>query len=400
MEDNIDIIELSEIEDKMIQDMVKDLGIGNKEEAVAPEVQSNFSSKLAPENLLENDEVKKVFLNGELKFSRTIEDIPLTQLIEADDSLNFFSYPDDEEFVEMAHSIETYGVINPIIVIWDEKIGKYVVLIGRTRYIVVKSLFVNSRLDKYSTVPSIVLDSTTDASLIQGMIISSNLKYRKIPREILIKSIFTLDSIIRQNKKFRNEINIAETIAKRAGISRTTVNNYMALKSLCPLAMDLVNKRIMKLKIAKILAKQDHEKQKFVVETLGNDINDIHKVISLIRGPVTSVYDEELKKAVPDTWERRIEFTKRMVPPVAQLTIKLPCEAVGGCLEVVLDYKRKFGIENKYTEKEINHDFKIKTDERIMAQYVKRGYVKQEVFNKIKKKEKKNQELDLNSLLG
>ena len=400
MDENIDIIELSELEDEIIQNMVRDLGINNSEEPIVWEKEIKISSEPASENLLENDEKNMDFFNGELKFSRTIENIPLSQLVEVDDSLNFFSYPDDEEFIEMAHSIETYGVINPLIVIWSEDIGKYKVLIGRSRFIVVKGLYANSKLEKYSTLPCIILDSATDESLIQGMIITSNLKYRKIPRETLIKSIFTLEDVLKKNKRSRNDLNIANSIAKRAGISRTTVNNYNALRPLSPEAMDLVNKKQMNLQVARLLARQDEEKQNFVIETLGENINDYLKVVSLVRGPVKLVYDEELKKAVPDTWEKRIEFTKKMVPPVANLTITLPCEAVGGCLEVILDYKRSFGIKNNYKENEINHDFKIKTDERIMAQYVKRGYVKQEVFEKIKKKEKKNQQINFSSMFG
>jgi len=243
------------------------------------------------------------------------------------------------------------------------------------------------------------LDSSTDPSLIQGMIISSNLKYRKVSRETLIKSIFTLDSVLKKNKRNRNEMNIANTIARRAGISRTTVNNYMAFKSLSPLAMELVNNRFMNLKIAKILATQDHEKQKFIIETLENNINDLPKVMSLIQGPGKAILDEKTKQAVPDNWERTVEFTKKMVPPIANLTIKLPCEAVGECLEIVLDFKNKFAFKNNYTNRAINRVFKIKSDERIMEQYVNRGYVKEEVFEKIKRKKNK-EEFKLSSFVG
>ena len=382
MDEEMDIIELNELApDDAIQDMIKNLGLSAKDESS------------------DNDEIRESLMNGELKISRTIENIPLSELVEVDDSINFFALPDDEEFIELAHSIETYGVINPIIVMKHEDSGKYVILIGRSRYIVVKSLYATSKLEKYSTIPCIILDSSTDPSLIQGMIISSNLKYRKVPRETLIKSIFTLDNVLKKNKRNKNEMNIANTIARRAGISRTTVNNYMAFKSLSPLAMELVNNRFMNLKIAKILSKQDHEKQKFIIETLENNINDLPKVMSLIQGPGKAILDEKTKQAVPDNWERTIEFTKKMVPPIANLTIKLPCEAVGECLEIVLDFKNKFAFKNNYTNRAINRVFKIKSDERIMEQYVNRGYVKEEVFEKIKRKKNK-EEFKLSSLVG
>jgi len=382
MDEEMDIIELNELApDDAIQDMIKNLGLSAKDESS------------------DNDEIRESLMNGELKISRTIENIPLSELVEVDDSINFFALPDDEEFIELAHSIETYGVINPIIVMKHEDSGKYVILIGRSRYIVVKSLYATSKLEKYSTIPCIILDSSTDPSLIQGMIISSNLKYRKVPRETLIKSIFTLDNVLKKNKRNKNEMNIANTIARRAGISRTTVNNYMAFKSLSPLAMELVNNRFMNLKIAKILSKQDHEKQKFIIETLENNINDLPKVMSLIQGPGKAILDEKTKQAVPDNWERTIEFTKKMVPPIANLTIKLPCEAVGECLEIVLDFKNKFAFKNNYTNRAINRVFKIKSDERIMEQYVNRGYVKEEVFEKIKRKKNK-EEFKLSSFVG
>ena len=380
-DENIDIFDIDDLEDESIKSILKNLSTGAENEEAS------------------NDEMRKNLMNSELNFSNTIQHIPLGELIEIDDSINFFELPSDEEFIELAHSIETYGVINPLVVMRSEASEKYIVILGRSRLYVLRSLFETSKLEKYSTVPCIILEGSPDVSLIQGMIVTTNLKYRKISRETMIKSIFTLDDALKKNKRHRNEINVANAIAKRAGVSRTTVNNYMALKPLSSDAMELVNTKHMDLGVARILARQDHERQKFIMETLGDNINDINKVNSLIQGPGRSIYDEETKKAVPDNWERTIEFTKKMVPPFASITIKLPCEAVGLCLDAILDVRKKFGFENRYTEKEINHDFRIKTDERIMAQYVARGYVKQEVFNKIKKKEKKNQELDLGAMV-
>ena len=77
----------------------------------------NLSAKSEP---TDNDEVRKNLMNNELKFSKTIQNIPLSELIEVDESINFFKLPTDEEFIELAHSIEIYGVINPLIVRFDE----------------------------------------------------------------------------------------------------------------------------------------------------------------------------------------------------------------------------------------------------------------------------------------
>lgn len=393
-EEEIEIIELSEDVENKIQNIAKDLDIlsdvKHEEEEDIEEVVISFdnlfkSQPAPPEKPLDYDEIRKNVVYEKIKFSNTIQYINLFDLVEIDDSINFFENPDDDDFLNLSQSIEIFGIVEPLIVKRIETTEKYIVIAGRNRCRVLMSLFNSSKDEKYLSVPCLVLDSSTNYSMIQGIIISTNLSYRRVSRKTLIKSIFLLDEILTMSKKSQSEINVTETIARNAGISRTTVNNYKTLKGLSPKALDLVFKKHMNLYVARMLSKEDHKKQDEIIAILKENINDAAKVKSLLR-EAKSIYDEKEKKVMPATWERKIEFAKNMTPAYTQITVKMPNTVVDECLNALLVVRKNYALKNmkSYPGDNSNQFFKVKFNENHMNQYINKGYLKQSTLDKVK----------------
>jgi len=393
-EEETEIIELSEDVEYKIQSIAKDLDLLTdvkcEEEEDFEEVVISFNDFLkpkpsSPEKSIDYDKIRENVINEDIKISDTIQYINLFDLVELDDSINIFENSDDEDFLNLSQSVEAFGIIEPLIVKKDESTGKYMVIVGRNRRRVLISLFVNSQDEKYLRVPCRILDSSTNYSLIQAIIISTNLSYRKVSRETLIKSIFILDEILKTSKKTKGEINVTETIAASAGISRSTVNNYKALKELSPKALDLVFKRHMNLSVARMLSKVDHEKQNTIIDILKENINDVPKVRSLL-GEAKSIYDQKEKKAMPATWERKVEFAKNMTPPYAQITVKMPNTIVDECLNALLVVRKNYALKHMKSYPGDNSDqfFKVGFNENHMNQYINKGYLKQSTLDKVK----------------
>ncbi len=181
------------------------------------------------ENLKSRNEIRKdLILNDTIKYSNTIEFIKLNNLVEIDPSINFFDYPDNEEFLDLVSSIEHFSIINPLLVIKNESDNEYTVVSGRSRLLALRSLYKNSKDDKFLSAPCIILDSKISPSLIQGIIISTNLKYRKISRENLIKSILKLNGKGSKNCiKIRvNEMHMAHYL-NRGYVTQSTLDKII-----------------------------------------------------------------------------------------------------------------------------------------------------------------------------
>ena len=336
-------------------------------------------------NIIEdNAEIKRNLIKDELKFSKTVEFIDLDKLVEVNSSINYFAVPNNEEFLDLAASLELYGIVNPLIVMKDETSDKYIVLVGRSRLLVSRSLYAESEDLRFFKIPCIILQSGTDPDLIQGLIISTNMKYRKLSKEDKIKSVLILDEILARNKRTKGEMNLTNVIASQAGISRTTVNNYRELKTLCPIGMELLRNRNMNLGIARMIAHKDQATQEIIIKGLGNDINDVRMVKAMMEGPSSTINDPETKTMVKETWEMKTKRTKEMIPPYTNITIKVSCLTVEDTLRDLAVLRKGFAIKFAATKKNsINTFLKVNVKDRDMVQYIKRGFLKQETLDKV-----------------
>jgi len=330
------------------------------------------------------DEIRENPILGSLNYSTTIEYISLSKLYEIEDSINFFDYPSDEEFIELTMSLETFGVIEPLLVMRDEA-GGYMVLNGRSRLLALKKLYKKSNgSEKFSNIPCIVLDNSTNYSMIQGIIIAANMSYRKLSRENFMKAIFLLDEIYKTCDIFKSGTSVTRKIAKATGISRTTVNNYLELKNLSPLAIDLVVNKYMNLSVARVISKKDKDTQNIIITGLKNNINDIEKVYEMMKGPMDKIYVNDLKTSIPETWEMKIDRTNEMIPQYTYITLKVACQDVEKVFTNINDMRREYAL--KYLplkENGLNKYFKVNFNENDIDQYIKRGFLTQNTYDKL-----------------
>jgi len=344
-------------------------------ESKMPTVRS--SKKIKP------TEIKDFALDQRVKYNDAVEHIRLSKLAEIDASMNFFPLPDDEELLDLMENIETYGILSPLLVKKAEDTDQYIVVCGRSRLIALNHLFNSTHDEQYSSAPCLILDPSTDSSVIQSIIISTNLAYRKVPKDTQIKAVLLLDKILSINKKYRTQMNITDKIAENAGISRTTANTIRGFKNLSPLALDLLYKNHMTRGAARILSMiEDKETQDMIINKLGNQINDIPKLKEMLAGPRKGVYDEDLKKSIPETWEKKIERTLRMVPSTTKITMHVASGMVEEVLKAIIPLRGKAVLRYKtFKENEINKYFRVVLDDNHIEQYLRKGLVTQETID-------------------
>ncbi|MCL2323622.1 MAG: hypothetical protein FWC47_16125 [Oscillospiraceae bacterium] len=350
--------------------------VANESKLIAP----NFSKNIKP------TEIKDFALYQRVKYNNAIEHISLSKLVEIDASINFFPLPDDEELLDLMENIEMYGILSPLLVIKSGDADEYIVVCGRSRLIALNHLFANTSEEKYSTAPCLILDPSTDSSLIQGIIISANLSYRKIPKDTQIKAVLLLDKILSNNKIYNKKMNITDKIAESAGISRTTANTIRGFKNLSPLALDLLYKNHITRSAARILSMiKEKETQDMIINKLGNQINDIPKLREMLAGPSKGVYDEDLKKSVPETWEKKIDRTMRMVPGTTRISLYVASGMVEDVLKAIIPLRGKAVLKYKaFKDGEINKYLKVVLDDNHVEQYLRKGFVNQDTIDLVR----------------
>lgn len=153
--------------------------------------------------------------------------------------------------------------------------------------------------------PCIILDSETDSSTLQSIVIATNLSYRKISKEDQIKAVLALDETLTKNKRYKNQINITNRVAKKAGISRTTANTIRGFKNLSAKALDLLYKRHITRSTARLLSMYKTYKDKEINRYFKVVLNEDHMNQYLRRGFVTQ---ETLDKIRCEEFKELIKY--------------------------------------------------------------------------------------------
>ena len=257
---------------------------------------------------------------------------------------------------------------------------------GRSRLAALNQLY-NSTLDEhYQYAPCLILNSSTNSDLIQGIVIATNLNYKKIPKDVQIKSVLLLDEILSKSKTHKAEMNIIDTIADKAGISRTTANTIRGFKNLSDKALDLLYKDHLTRGSARILSMiKDKKTQDLIIEKLGNKINDIPKLKEMLNPPDKKVYDKDTKSMVTDTWEKKIERTLDKAPRTTTITLQVDSKEVEGILKALIPLRGKAVTKYQtFKEGEINKYFRVILNDSHMEQFLKKGYVTKETLDLVR----------------
>ncbi|MCL2323142.1 MAG: hypothetical protein FWC47_13700, partial [Oscillospiraceae bacterium] len=113
--------------------------------------------------------------------------------------------------------------------------------------------------------------------------------------------------------------------------------------------------------------------------------------------PQSSMKDEKTGKMVPLTWELHLESAKRAVEEKTTIKITVVAELVGELLNKI------FGVKDEYVKlnqiKNGNKYMKINVVDRHMRQYLNRGFINQNTYDRVvPKKDPKG--MDLLKTLG
>ena len=285
-------------------------------------------------------------------------------------SWNYFDAPNKYELLTLISSIESIGVINPLILV-KELNNTYTIISGKSRVMALKNLFNNTKDLEYKFAPAFVLNSEdVDQYYLRSLIIDSNWPYRSLSKGVIITAAIERFELYKRSKQFRSDTKIVEALAEEFLVSKNTIFNYLALRKLREEVMVLVLENRIKLEAAKHLSRVNHDMQLMILENFGIEhLNELHRVKYL-----TSQDNLTLPQLLS-----RIKVAKDLVPWKTKVTIVVNKYVAPKCLEMVGDLK-KYAItnfENTFKTKNCDKYCKVSVNYEDM-----RFFLEKEIINK------------------
>ncbi|MCL2321574.1 MAG: ParB/RepB/Spo0J family partition protein, partial [Oscillospiraceae bacterium] len=275
---------------------------------------------------------------------------------------NYFKKPNKEQLITLISSVESVGVLCPLILYKQKNHDDYTVICGHSRLAALKNLFENTQDIRYKKAPCYVLDyDEIDEYYIRAMIIDSNLSYRSMDKTVLMKAIIERYTILKRTKTYRSEINLAQALADEFLVSRSTVYNYLCLKKLCEEAMVLLLEKRINLQAARYLARVNHEVQVMILENFGiENINTIHRIKLLtmkdnIELPELLKLIEKAKELVPFKTTIKVTVVRHLVNKFFELAADLNKYAITNYQGVFHTNNSKRYCNIAYNEEEIKY---------------------------------------------
>ena len=174
----------------------------------------------------------KNFSNG-VNLFENVQNIDIELMQDAPSNWHYMNQPSDSQLISLMHSIETLGLLVPIILLEHTNYEMYSILSGKSRVLALKNLYEQDKLDKYRYPKCIILkEDEVDEFYIRSMILDLNFQYRTIPQEILIRMLLERHALLKKSKNFRGESNVALQLSEEFLMSEASVYNYLTLKKL------------------------------------------------------------------------------------------------------------------------------------------------------------------------
>ena len=289
-------------------------------------------------------------------------------------SWNYFDSPNKYELLTLISSIESIGIVNPLILLREEN-NTYTIISGKSRVIALRNLFNNTKNSAYKLAPAFVLDhSEVDEYFLRSLIIDSNWSYRTLSKGVLITAAIERFELYKRTKAFRSDTKIVEAISEEFMVSKNTIFNYLALRKLREEVMVLVLENRIKLEAAKYLSRVNHDMQIMILENFGIEhINELHRVKYL-----TSQDNLMLPQLL-----KKIEVAKDLVPWKTRVTMVVNKYVLPKCLEMVGEFK-KFAItnfENTFKTKNCDKYCKVAVNYEDMKFYLEKGIIDQSLLD-------------------
>ena len=202
---------------------------------------------------------------------------------------------DDDALEELADSISTLGLIQPITV-RREPDGKYIIISGERRWRA-------SKLAGRKTIPAYIREA--DDKELHEMALVENIQRQDLnAMEIAI----SLQRLI-------DECGVTqETVAQRVGKKRSTVANYLRLMQMCPEVQAALKAGQITMGHAKAIAGAPEEAQPSLVKKIIKKELSVRAAEQLVKKlATTKPAAEEVEEEFPEIYTRAVEQLSRLV---------------------------------------------------------------------------------------
>ncbi len=276
-----------------------------------------------------------------------------------------------EEVISLISSIESIGLINPIVVTKGKNDDYWTIICGRARVSAFKMLAKFSDYTEYLTIPCFVLDKdTTSEYFLRSMMIDSLLTERKhVDKKFLYRAIYERHQILSRTDKYRKDKkSLTKQLMEEFDLSKTSVYNALTLNKLCLEAQALVWDNKLTNAAGLNLAKLNHETQLRIIETLGIEkLNDIRTLRILCSK--NNIKEDDIKKVS--------ERMNTYAPTDITFSIKVHKEYVGIFTDKIAEVneivvrEKDDGKKRKTQKSRMNNFLRVKYDEHLMDIYLR-----------------------------
>ncbi len=267
----------------------------------------------------------------ENKLENSIVEIPLIKIVPNKNQPR--TRFNDESISELAESIKTFGLIQPIIVRSLDKSGIYEIISGERRFRAVKLLGL-------TTIPCIVNQNIDDLASLEMALIENIQRDDLSPIELA-----------HTYKQLIDEFQLThEDLSKRIGKSRTAITNSLRLLSLPIETQKMVNDGILSAGHARtLLALDDKEKQiklaeKVVKEDLS--VRETERLVSMINKKIKDNIDQDSTGKITRNLEplqlNKIPIVEKTVSDFLDAPVKITIGKKKGKIEILFGSVKDF----------------------------------------------------------
>ena len=244
-------------------------------------------------------------LSAILEMEQYVEELPAVSRMEEIDVDSIIPNPkqprtifDDDALEELADSIATLGLIQPITVRREQN-GKYIIISGERRWRA-------SRLAGRKTIPAYIREA--DDKELHEMALVENIQRQDLnAMEIAI----SLQRLI-------DECGVTqETVAQRVGKKRSTVANYLRLMTMCPEVQAALKAGQISMGHAKAIAAAPEDAQPSLVKKVVKKELSVRATEQLARrlaeGKTTTTAEVAAEEEFPEVYTRIVEHLSRLL---------------------------------------------------------------------------------------
>lgn len=179
-----------------------------------------------------DDAVSLPSLMVDLPGTRRLEEIPLDSLSPAPAEWNFYAPLPDDKLLELIESIQTNGLLHPIVV-WKQPSGTLMILSGHNRVRAYTALLEKTGDNKYHRIPATVLTDISDDEA-HEIVVDSNYVQRVLTPSEKARSISQKYALAGRKKRSQNGARKSkyEQIGEEYNLSGRQIARYVRLGSL------------------------------------------------------------------------------------------------------------------------------------------------------------------------